>query len=187
MQLTDLTTWQRSIFSGILGDFDAKVIFVENGREVVHVLDDDRDHRRRDIGWYLIVDQLDGNNLKGVNATVLQNSRILAIEGHVSRDQFTDRDVTLAGHLEIEVAGIFILQHQHQISRLAGVTVTRSRYQDRVTSWGVLRKRRAVRRIQENGWLILHGGMMQISFYYDRSDSPKEIASIDKYITIYFS
>lgn len=148
-------TWQRSVLADVLGDSDAKVILVEDGRLVVHVRDDDRDDRHRGVGRYLVVDQLGSSNLEGIDAAVLQDPGVLAVERHVGRDQSADRDVTVAGHLEIKVIRVIVLQCQQQTPRLAGVTVARSHYQDRVTSCGVLRQRRAVRRIQENGWLIL--------------------------------
>lgn len=126
--------------------------------------------------------------MEGVNAAVLQDLRILAIERHIGRHQFADGYITVAGHFEIEVARILVFQRQQQIPRLARVAVASSHYQNRVTSWGVLRKRRAIRRIQENGWLILRDKFCRVSknnnnaskrkFCFYKSDSTSQLSII---------
>lgn len=103
-------TWQRSVLSNIFGDLDAKVILIENGHEVVHVRDNDRDDRRRGVGWYLVIDQLGGLDLEGVDTAILQNLGIFAIEWYVGRHQFADGYITVARHLEIKMARVFVLQ-----------------------------------------------------------------------------
>lgn len=101
-------TWKRSVLSNILGDPDVEVLLVEDWHEIVHVRDDNRDSRRRGIRRDLIVDQFGRPDLEGVNAAVLQDPGVLAVERHVGGDQPAHGDITIARHLEIEMASIVV-------------------------------------------------------------------------------
>ena len=147
--------WQRRVLANVLRNRDIEVLLVENGHQIVHVGDDDRHDRRGGFGWDLVIDQLRRLHLERVDTAILQDSGILPVEGNVRGDKFPHCRIALSRHVEIEMARVLVFQRQQQASWLTRVAVPRSHRKDRVAGSRVLRKCRAIRRVQEHGRLIL--------------------------------
>jgi hypothetical protein len=148
-----------------------KDVLVELWDHVVDVRDDDGDGGRGRVRGDLVIDQFRRPDLEVVNTAVVEDTRVLAVEGDVGRDEVADGQLVLAADLQPEVAPVVLLEAQQQGPRLAGVSVPGPDTQDRDTRDAVLRQGRAIRRVYKTRRLILQGipGILKTSARTSRS------------------